>query len=221
MGIQIQVQSDLYKLTDDVIQAIANTVGESVTEVARQLERDIENKAPQYIDLYTSAIAVDISSFGYSFYLTDDRVKSIDRGIPAYDLKPGFQRNAHKSKSGGWYANVPFRHTTPSMGNKNSLSWHVYNQVRQMPTNTYYRDTSASQMSHTGYVHKASKLQGLRRIIASYGSNYFTFRRISNNSDPSSWIHPGRKGINIFDSISRYAQATFTNLLNQNLLKIK
>lgn len=221
MNVKVSVQSDLYKITDDVINAIANTVGESVTQVSRQLEQEIGSKAPSLIEAYTSAISVDISSLGFSFYLTDERLKQLDKGIPPYDMKPGFRRNATPSKSGGWYTNVPFRHMTPPVGGKNSLSWHVYNQVRKMSTRQRYQDNSPVGVSHTGYVHKASKLQGLKRVVASYGSNYYTFRRVSNNSDPASWIHPGRPGINIFDSISRYSQSTFTDLLNQNLLKIK
>ena len=45
----------------------------------------------------------------------------------------------------------------------------------------------------TEYKHKSSKFEGAVRIKdAVTGQNrYMSFRRVSDNSDPASWIHPG------------------------------
>lgn len=45
------------------------------------------------------------------------------------------------------------------------------------------------------YQNKASKYEGLQRVQKTYESatqgQYISFRRVSNNSDPDAWIHPG------------------------------
>lgn len=53
------------------------------------------------------------------------------------------------------------------------------------------------------YTHKAPIMQGLGKIEKQYGktvqSQYMTFRRVSSNSDPNSWIHKGMIAKNFFD----------------------
>lgn len=55
----------------------------------------------------------------------------------------------------------------------------------------------------TGYKHKDSVYSGMVRKEKTYGkatqNQYMTFRRVSDNSDPGSWIHPGIVAHNFFE----------------------
>ena len=50
------------------------------------------------------------------------------------------------------------------------------------------------------YIHKSSQYEGLQRDTKTYEGatqgQYNTFRRVSSNSDPNSWIHPGFTALN-------------------------
>jgi len=64
-------------------------------------------------------------------------------------------------------------------------------------------------------------LGGLTKYQKSYGSRtqstYMTFRRVSDKSDPSSWLHPGYSGANIFPDLERYVSSRVDDILNKFL----
>ena len=61
------------------------------------------------------------------------------------------------------------------------------------------------------YIHKSPKFQGLVRVDISSTDKekrggYFTFRRVSNNSDILSWIHPGFESKKFMDKALESSQ---------------
>lgn len=113
---------------------------------------------------------------------------NMSRTLP-YDMKPGFRNSpkAHHTKDGGWYVNVPFRHKAASMPRS------IYNQARQLDSGESLVISDPLLTSWTGYKHKANKYSGLRRMVNNTYGKYYTFRRVSDKSDPMSWWHPGRE----------------------------
>ena len=91
--------------------------------------------------------------------------------------------------------------------------------------NTSLNWPGAGDVSWTGYQHKTNKYNGMVRIVKSYQkatqSQYMTFRRVSDRSDPLSWWHPGYAGVHAAEKIMPYAEKTFMEILTDNINSIK
>jgi hypothetical protein len=137
----------------------------------------------------------------------------LELGKSGFDEKPGFEKSkkATKGKDGSWYITVPFRHAVPgSVGESTAFSSvlpeEAYKlaksqstpvQLSQLPS--YLQKKGVRQEFKIknkvipAYQHKAAKYEGLIRIVDQRENRgqYMTFRRVSNNSDPYAWFHPG------------------------------
>lgn len=154
----------------------------------------------------------------------------IERGYPAYDLKPGLLRRVKGGKGGG-YVDVPFRHGTPptrrdgpdpraGSGFATTMSPLMYRLARQMepsPGGDYIDDPSTPltkpQIGGMGgpSTHKAALYQGMRRYRGqdgpgTNGSRYLTFRRVSENSSADAWWHPGEPANPVAASVAKAVQ---------------
>lgn len=139
----------------------------------------------------------------------------IEEGQPPFDEKEGF-RNSPKRKiaqNGGWYIDIPFRHATPEAVADSGLfasimSQQIYNAVQKTGRLSFMdlsvKDSAIGErkainrlgVNKPAYMHKAPIYQGLTKVnIASTQnekrSGYFTWRRVSENSDPNSWWNGG------------------------------
>ncbi len=137
----------------------------------------------------------------------------IEEGKPAFDEKIGFEGSLkrHEKKNGeGWYLTIPFRHATSEAimsmrvdgGDETVLQ---FMRSGGMMTMQNLPETEKSIGSNTltlntgtiiSYVHKNPIHEGLHRrdipsTMAEKRGGYFTFRRVSEKSDPESWYHPG------------------------------
>jgi len=119
------------------------------------------------------------------------------------------------SPGGDWYMTIPFRIGTPGIvgqaGFSNEMPMEVYkvmkNQIPGLPLNkseipspydipksreAIYQN---NQLLYAEYRHKNSIYEGMIKQTATYAktrqNTYKTFRRVSKNSDPMSWIHKG------------------------------
>lgn len=143
---------------------------------------------------------------------------ALEEGRAAWDEKPLFEQSPRKHRKAmgdGWYLTVPFRHATPGAVAESGvfqsvLPKEIYNVARsnggrpvsmtQLPEQ-YRRVGSRAEISTTvgvipAYTHKTPKYLGLVRVNVSSTNKenrggYMTFRRVSDRSDPHSWIHPG------------------------------
>lgn len=141
----------------------------------------------------------------------------VEEGAPPFDEKPGFQRSskAKTKKNGtGWFLTIPFRHATPQAIAESEIfssimPQDVYNLAKDagkplkksdLPTNQQIpgvrRAINMPGLKVPEYVHKSAKYEGLVRVKAESSlqekrGNYFTFRRVSDTSDPNSWWNGG------------------------------
>lgn len=157
----------------------------------------------------------------------------LESGFQAFDMKDGFKngpRVKHK-KDGGWYQTIPFRHRTPgttgsAVGGK-AMPDDIYAQARALRGQERLRGTEQKyppQKSWTGYQHKNGIYEGMVKNTKKYDkaiqNTYFTFRRVSDKSDPSSWHHPGFPGIKAIEVVEPWARDTFTKVFNANIKKV-
>lgn len=143
---------------------------------------------------------------------------ALEEGKSAWDEKPFFEASPKKHRKAigdGWYLTVPFRHATPEAVAESGVFQSILpKEVYDVAKNNGGRPVSMSQLPEQyrqvgsrkeiavaggvipEYVHKAPKYLGLVRVNISSTSKerrggYMTFRRVSDRSDPNSWIHPG------------------------------
>ena len=174
-------------------------------------------------DIYTRALVIRKTTIGrdsldasytHEVALTSTRSElalKIEEGSPPFDLKPLF-RQSKKIKiplknPGGWYLDIPFRFFTPGANRgPRVLPGPVYRAVRrgQPIPKPYAEPRIRKEIRYTtkggkrrvkfgAYRHKTSIYTGLQKRESGPGG-YGTFRRVSNNSDPLAWIHPGFRG---------------------------
>lgn len=192
-----------------------------VTEYVNKWENLVNRELKKTRKLYKNAMYVDrVSPTEVVFGLApgqDGLALALEEGKAPFDMKPGFSNSSKKktSASGGWYLTIPFRYATPdavaeSMVFQNRLPKEIYDiakgnggkPVKKNQLPTQYAQLGQRKPIQTAegiipaYTHKALQYQGLVRIdIASTDKEnrggYFTFRRVSDKSDPLSWINPG------------------------------
>lgn len=132
----------------------------------------------------------------------------IEDGAPPFDEKEGFKRSS-KAKNPGtnkWYLTVPFRWATSeavaeSAAFSNKMPDPIQKLVKVATKPLVESDLpqeyrGLGQNKTSGYVHKFNVYSGLRRKEVSSTVNetrgqYMTFRRVSENTDPAAFIHPG------------------------------
>jgi hypothetical protein len=138
----------------------------------------------------------------------------IELGRDAFDEKQGFEQSGKRTmkKDGkGWFLTIPFRHSVPTaLGESSAFSSvmpvSVYRlarqatgglKLRQLPSDmqvkTIRPKITSGGKTYPAYKHKSAKYEGLIRIADKdqARAQYMTFRRVSDLSDPNSWIHPG------------------------------
>lgn len=74
-------------------------------------------------------------------------------------------------------------------------------------TLTYYKDIDDTRLQ--GLTKISSPIEGKK----SKHSQFFIFRVVSENSDPSTWMHPGYKGAKVFPDLDRYIRTNIERIL--------
>ena len=134
----------------------------------------------------------------------------IEDGADSFDQKEGFKKSP-KAKNPGtnkWYLTIPFRWATAEAVAESSIfSGQMPKPIQQL-VKVATKPITESDLPlsfqgkgsnpTSGYVHKYNVFHGLRRQDASSTTRenrgqYMTFRRVSENSDPGAFIHPGFK----------------------------
>jgi hypothetical protein len=143
----------------------------------------------------------------------------IETGQPARDMKPQLlgSPKAKTGKNGKRYITIPFRHGTPGTVGMQAMPMNVYREAQQLGfsrrnnilksffTGRKYTwggrlgNSAQGQLSHSGghpgarYTWKSGMYSGMVRMGKNRHTQYLTFRRISENSDPRSWQFPAVK----------------------------
>jgi hypothetical protein len=143
----------------------------------------------------------------------------IESGSQPRDMKAKMLASpkARIGKDGKRFITIPFRHGTPGTVTMAPMPQHIYDAAKNLGysrrngelgsaagTNRYtwggkLGKSSEGQRSHSGahpgagYTWKTGQFSGMAKMGQSGHSQYMTFRRLSENSDPKAWQHPGVK----------------------------
>jgi hypothetical protein len=118
---------------------------------------------------------------------------ALEEGYPSFDIKPGLLAGGSvKQGKNGPYVDVPLRHAASSVrgGIKNILT----------KLSGAADETSGGILARLPTHVKVKKQQ---RGLVKTTEGYRTFRRVSFNSSPQSWIHPGFGGIHAARALTR------------------
>lgn len=220
-----------------IASAVQVSIMNSLAVVKDEWQRRVQQKLNSTRPLYLMGLNFDSVVYPYgndafsgAVILKGKFPNMLEAGFPAFDEKIGFSKSSrkHTSKSGGWYLTIPMRHSTPgSFMYGNPMPKNIYGQVKKLNNREHINVPGGQKTSWTGYVHKNNIYDGLTRIIKSYHnpdtgkttkqSYYLTFRRVSDKSDPLSWMHPGYSGVKIADELQSFALQTLERELKKNL----
>lgn len=235
-GFNITVDVSNLKINDQlspqIATAIRGAIQSSLAIVRDRWQQEVQQKLKSSRMLYLQGLGfdsimypIDSDGFAGAVQLKGKFPNMLEKGFPAFDIKAEFSKSSkvHKSKSGGWYLTVPFRHSVPNSNGMfgDSMPKGVYKAARKLTSGGRLSFPGAGDKSWTGYQRKNTKYDGLTRIVKSYQntnqSQYYTFRRVSNNSDSMSWWHPGYGGVKVADKLLPFARSTFMDMLATNL----
>ena len=168
----------------------------------------------------------------------------LESGSPAFDIKPGLLRSpkAKRDRKGRPYIIVPFR-SRPTAGSTGvavgggalpsgfpQLAQQLAFQGPGKPTQAQITAKSKFDVmaaAHPGaikpqvggmtgpYRWGSSPFAGMVKGGSKGHEQYMTFRAVSANSNPSSWWHPGLKGVDVAPQVAPRAQAAMEQLFNE------
>lgn len=228
------------QLSPQIVGAIESSLQTSLAIIKDRWQTEAQKKLMSSRPLYLQGLSFDSVVYPYdnpfsgAVILKGKLPNMLETGFSAFDMKIGFGKSSRitKKANGGWYLTIPYRHSTPgSFMYGQAMSKDVYGVAKKLNPyqsglgNTRLNWPGAGDKSWTGYQWKTNKYNGMVRIVKSYQkatqSQYMTFRRVSDKSDPMSWWHPGYQGIKIAESLMPFAKKTFVEILTTNLNGIK
>jgi hypothetical protein len=178
----------------------------------------------------------------------NDAVAGLENGVPAVDMKlwPPTSPRAKVTAKGTKYLTIPFRHNTPgSNATATAMPRSVYDAARGLgasqitgrklrvnahgdPVPAYrYLWSSSLSAGHAPKLkpeHRTDPYAGMVRMETSTkgkkSSAYLTFRTLSANSPPGSWIIPAKPAQHIARNLAERAQTTLLRRAADIITKI-
>src|SRR5579872_3312335 len=221
--------ADLQLTKDELDQVRQLVVKAYVDEVYTETVELAIDKLASARGEYVGALKIiKVDNYTYDLELGGSKLAlMIENGCGSFDMKTFFERSPKAIKtSKGWYLTIPMLFKTPGANPRSDtpgqlLPRRIYDLIRNSPSTVKdtgdeeistlsgvdvpqkYQPGQLTSLNNTAdtYIHKNSIYAGLTRTKdkATGFSNYNTFRRVSNNSDPRSWIHPGIPAYNLMD----------------------
>lgn len=219
-SIKLDLTKDLDNIAGVSVSSIASAVRDAWVGEARAR---LHTTADDYISSIRTKFYRNASEFVAEIYLDGKWANALELGFGPFDMKPGFARSNKKkiSQENQWYLHIPFRHTTPSATGKTGrpMPSPVYRRAPQLPQWGRMQSNRPPATSWTGYQHKNDIYDGLTKVpetSSGIRSAYFTWRTVSQNSDPKAFIHPGFEGVHIVESLTPHIQDTFSLVFASN-----
>lgn len=178
-----------------VDRALLKVAARIVALVTSEAKRESESTGALYEKALKKSSAVRFMGNKLIIKIEDPTVLAIEDGLKSYDIKQYMLKHGTAGKNGSIYVDVPFTHSA------RDVPQGIRNQLR-----------SVSRVNITGAARRSSKMRNLSGVFKD-GRSYKTIRRISNRSDPKSWIHPGFKGLKLFEKLAPRIKAEAVDAL--------
>lgn len=205
---------------DEVEQVIDYAVKQVTSEFARTWEDAANQNLNSTRDQYKRNLTVvDDGKMAGSVVLSGELPMMLEEGSSGWDMKENF-KNSDKAKTkedGGWYLTIPMRIGTPeALGESEIFSGVMPQDVHDIAKSKEVGESGSSDPIKPNelpdkykpekkqvripksnkfreYQHKTSIYAGIRKEKdQDTGQNrYVNFRRVSDESDPGAFIHPG------------------------------
>jgi hypothetical protein len=164
--------------------------------------------------------------------------QDLETGTGPWDMKP-MLLGGPKARMGkhGRYNIIPFRHGTGAQyapnNNFKTMPTDIYAAARALKASVKKANgiawggrLSGTEAKHapgqnptTGYQHKNGKYEGMVRVEKTYKaatqSTFMTFRIVSDNSAPDSWIHPGYQPHYIAKSVALFCRPAIEAMIKE------
>lgn len=213
--------------TELFVYGLLDEIGERFKDgLIQNADRELKQVRQEYIrSIYIEKPDPETLIVGLSGWLPN----AVEKGLQPFDMKEGFSKSDkrkpayRKNRRTGWYLTIPFRIGIPStIGDSsifsNIMPEKVYEVAKEkLKTNSdRLRETDLppefqikgvrSEVTNNitnqvfpSYTHKSSIYEGMQRSPKEFHSQYVTFRRVSDLSDPNSWIHSGIVAHNLME----------------------
>jgi len=165
----------------------------------------------------------------YQIFLVEDSfAEKFEEGFKGFDMKPGFLNSpkAKTTKDGlNKYFDVPFqiqphaksRASKRITDMRSAVQAAISDKTVEKRITEFNKDSKglARFGNVTRYKTGDPRTEGLVNIAPPGGgtSKYFIFRRVSRNSDPSKFLHPGYDGAKIFEELEKFTEKGIEDLL--------
>lgn len=193
--------------TDDLIDSV-------VKDLTLAFHREWEQVAAENLKSARQEYIANLNVVDEGFakgavVLTGQFPNMLEEGADAFDIKEGLLAgpNAKMGANGNRYNTVPFKQGTPGalpenfnggimpkpvhdVAKKKSIGDQIKKQ--ELPKEFQQPKKKSVPSRNAVYEHKASIYEGIKKTKDLAGNvSYTSFRRVSDNSDENSWIHPG------------------------------
>lgn len=211
-------------LVNQMEMAVSSAIRDTLDVVKDEWEQTARKKLKStYPDYYMGLNEYNSVEFPDPFTgvltLRGKWANMLETGFPAFDMKQGFENSGKvkQKKDGGWYLTIPLRQRTPNstgmMVGGNPMPRDIYSMAKQLQPQQRLTGTEMNyppQASWTGYQHKNGLYEGMVRNVKQYANStqgtYYTFRRVSDKSDPMAWLHPGYEGVHAMNHVRTFAE---------------
>jgi hypothetical protein len=219
----------------EVLRLTADAARVEWVKSARHL---LKSTASQYVE---GIGYPTVKGFTATIKLSGWLPNALENGTSPFDMKPGLlaSKKAKRMKKGGKYIRIPFGLKTPGA---QGVSPQVmpepiyrsavklnFGQSVKLPIkyeNMGLRTRLSPDLKKwQHYTWKASPFAGITKVQRFPGAlptsktgklaAYKTFRTVSSNSDPSSWIHPGFRDRKILESAAKQIDLIFPEVMSK------
>lgn len=214
---------------DQVEQMIDYAVKTVTARFAENWELEAGKELNSTRNEYVRSLRViDEGKLAGAVALSGELPMMLEQGASTFDMKEDFKNSdkAIQKEDGGWYLTIPFRiASSEALGESEVFSGVMPKDVHGIAKSKEVDESSGKSdpikpnelpdkyqpqtkkvripksNTFTEYQHKTSIYAGIRKEKdKETGQNRYTnFRRVSDNSDPASWIHPGFEAKQIGD----------------------
>jgi hypothetical protein len=233
LKVTIERKGEMPSIRRQMPQLLVATAETVKNEWAKLASRGLKGSANEYIRGLSVSHKPGKSEIKLSGWLPN----ALEMGLSPFDIKKGLLRSP-KAKQGknGPYITVPLPLKAPGGGERGPsppvMPWSVYKITSRSPMGTTTKlplrlenlgkrtRLSPDPTRWSPYTWKTSPFQGIRRSpdpSRPGKAHYNTFRRVSKESDPSSWIHPGFAAKNFSDKVLVRIESIFIKHTNDML----
>lgn len=213
----------------------------AIDRLTVEAQRTLHTTASDYVRGLQEPDSLKASEAGVVVTLVGELPQALERGFNAFDLKSKLLQHAKRfTRSGAPYVDVPFRHGASADATRlQGMPADTYAAIQQVfqeakesgssgrvrlrqrtPGASFTRNLRfGDKIIPTAVQHKRGLYDDMIRTASnvSSGGQYRTIRRISENSDATSWWHPGFRGVHIFDKVMPTLEPTLKTILSDSL----